>query len=102
MAEWVKIAEQSDMPKSGEVKEIVCGGKSYCVTNLSGEISVLDNVCLHRGGPLGQGHLENGRVVCPWHGWSFDAKTGSVEHNAVAKIKVYRTMMEGTVLKVEV
>lgn len=102
MAEWMKIAETLDLPNTGEVKEFVCGEKTFCVANVNGEISVLDNVCIHRGGPLGQGHLENGRIICPWHGWSFDAKTGSVEHNAVAKIKIYNVQIVGMEVKVEI
>jgi nitrite reductase (NADH) small subunit len=102
MAEWVKISDVADLPKSGEVKEVVCGEKIFCVANVNGEISVLDNVCIHRGGPLGQGHLENGQVICPWHGWSFDTKSGAVEHNASTKIKVYPVQIDETVLKVEV
>ena len=33
-------------------------------------------VCPHMGGPLDQGRVENGEVVCPWHRYRYDLTTG--------------------------
>ena len=44
-----------------------------------GEIHALANRCTHRGGPLHEGEVGEGRVTCPWHGSEFDLRTGSVE-----------------------
>ena len=43
------------------------------------EIHALANRCTHRGGPLHEGEVSEGRVTCPWHGSEFDLRTGSVE-----------------------
>ncbi|MDE0885493.1 MAG: Rieske 2Fe-2S domain-containing protein [Myxococcota bacterium] len=32
--------------------------------------------CPHRGGPLGEGEIEAGHVVCPWHGYRFVLASG--------------------------
>ena len=34
--------------------------------------------CPHRGGPLGEGALAGEVVTCPWHGATFNVKTGEV------------------------
>jgi nitrite reductase/ring-hydroxylating ferredoxin subunit/uncharacterized membrane protein len=34
--------------------------------------------CTHKGGSLAGGVMACGRVVCPWHGSQFDARTGEV------------------------
>ena len=34
--------------------------------------------CPHAGGPLEEGALCNGHIVCPWHKGTFDATTGDV------------------------
>ena len=34
-------------------------------------------VCPHWGGPLGEGRIEDDRVVCPWHGYRYDLATGA-------------------------
>ena len=88
------LAPQSEMPAPGEAREFTCGGKAICVANVNGEIFAIDNICLHRGGPLGQGAIENGKVVCPWHGWEWDPKTGEAGHNPNAKLAVYPVKVE--------
>jgi nitrite reductase (NADH) small subunit len=89
MSEFVKLTSQSELPAEGEAKEFPCGDKIICVANVNGEITAMDNVCLHRGGPLGQGVIEGNKVVCPWHGWQFDPKTGEATHNPKARLAVY-------------
>jgi nitrite reductase (NADH) small subunit len=91
----VKLAAKSELPANGEAKEFSCNDKVICVANVNGSISALDNVCVHRGGPLAQGFLDAGKIVCPWHGWQFDVQTGQVGHNPSAKTKVYPIMVEG-------
>jgi len=102
MPSFVKIASQSELPDPGAAREFSCGGKTICVANVNGEISAIDNICLHRGGPLGQGAIENGKVVCPWHGWQWDPKTGEAGHNHNAKIAVYAIKVENEDVMVEV
>jgi nitrite reductase (NADH) small subunit len=101
MSEFVRLCSKAELPGAGEAREIEAGGKMYCVANVGGEISVLDNVCPHRGGPLGQGMIEEGYLVCPWHAWAFDAKTGVCTHNPQAKVKVWPLKIEGDDLLVE-
>jgi nitrite reductase/ring-hydroxylating ferredoxin subunit len=36
------------------------------------------NTCAHLGGPLNEGTLEDGSVVCPWHGSRYALEDGSV------------------------
>lgn len=90
-----KLAPAAEMPAPGQAKEFPCGDRMVCVANVNGTLSALDNVCLHRGGPLGQGYLEDGKIVCPWHGWQFDAATGQLGHNPAAKTKTYALRTEG-------
>jgi nitrite reductase (NADH) small subunit len=94
MGNFTKIASQSDLPAVNEAKEFPCGDKTICVANVNGEISAMDNVCLHRGGPLGLGVISGGKVVCPWHGWEWDPKTGQAGPPG-AKIAVYPVKIEG-------
>ena len=91
---FVKIASQSDLPGTNQAKEFPCGDKTFCVANVNGEISAMENICLHRGGPLGEGVIEGGKVICPWHGWAWDPKTGQAGPQD-AKIAVYPVKIEG-------
>ena len=91
---FVKITSQSELPAANQAKEFSCGDKLVCVANVNGEISAMENTCLHRGGPLGQGVISGGKVVCPWHGWAWDPKTGEAVPPG-AKVAVYAVKIEG-------
>ena len=91
---FVKLTTQSDLPAPNTAKEFVCGDKEVCIANVNGTFTAMDNVCLHQGGPIGQGTIEKGKVVCPWHGWAWDPQTGAAAHNANAKVAVYPLRIE--------
>jgi nitrite reductase (NADH) small subunit len=94
MSDFVKLTTNSELPRNNEAKEFTVGDKLICVANVNGAITAIDNVCLHRGGPLGQGMIHEGKVVCPWHGWQWDPQTGEAVHNPTAKLTVYPLKME--------
>ena len=97
----VKIGVKSDLPASGKVKEFFAAGRFLCVANVEGEICATDNVCPHWGGPLGQGVIENGKIVCPWHGWQWDPKTGATLRKANARLSIHKVTIESEDVFVE-
>jgi nitrite reductase (NADH) small subunit len=102
MPSFTRVTTQADLPAADEVKEFPCGEKTVCVANVNGEYSALDNVCLHMGGPLGEGTIEGGKVVCPWHGWKYDPKTGATTHNPNLKVAVYPLKIENGDVLIEI
>src|SRR5471030_347504 len=76
MSKFVRICSVSEVPAEGEVAEFTVKDHPLCVAKSGGSISVLDGVCPHEGGPLGEGIIEDGKVVCPWHAYAFDLRTG--------------------------
>src|SRR5687768_5832571 len=61
---------------SGQGKMVTVGGRHVALFRLGAEFFALDNMCLHRGGPLCDGLVAQGVVTCPWHGWSYQIRTG--------------------------
>ena len=102
MAKWVRLCGLAEAPAAGQVAEAEVEGVAVCVANVNGEFSALNNVCPHRQGPLGQGWLEGAAVVCPWHSWTFDVKTGLAEYPVHARVKVYPLRVEGDDVLVEI
>jgi nitrite reductase/ring-hydroxylating ferredoxin subunit/uncharacterized membrane protein len=43
-----------------------------------GRVCALAHACAHLGGPLSEGTLKDGSVVCPWHGSEFSLDDGRV------------------------
>jgi len=99
MPEFVKLTTQSELPAADTVKEFPCADRTLCIANVNGVYRAMDNICLHRGGPLGEGVILNGKVVCPWHGWEWDPKTGV--HDEHAKVAVYPLKIENGDVLVE-
>jgi len=98
---FTKLAAQSDLPAVNEAKELPCGNMLICVANVDGQIHAMENTCLHRGGPLGAGVIEKGKVICPWHGWAWDPKTGQAEAPG-AKVAVYPVKIENGDVLIEI
>jgi nitrite reductase (NADH) small subunit len=89
MSQFVRICSQAELPQVGFAKEFSVAGKVLCLANVNGAICATDNECPHHGGPLGEGYVEDGKIVCPWHSWAFDPITGEATHFPKAKVQVY-------------
>ncbi len=99
---FTKITTQSELPAGNQAREFPCGSKVVCVANVMGAIIAMENICLHRGGPLGQGTVEDGKLVCPWHGWRWDPQTGAAVHNPNARLTVYPIKIESGDVMIDV
>jgi nitrite reductase (NADH) small subunit len=101
MSEFVRVCSVSDLPLPGMVREFTAEGRSLCVANFEGTICVLDGTCPHEGGPLGEGSIEAGKVVCPWHAYAFDLRTGGNDEDPDLKAEVLETRIENSELRVK-
>jgi nitrite reductase (NADH) small subunit/3-phenylpropionate/trans-cinnamate dioxygenase ferredoxin subunit len=62
----------------GQGKMVVVNGRHVALFRLGDEFFAIDNLCLHKAGPLCEGQIDNDVVTCPWHGWSYEIKTGTL------------------------
>jgi len=97
----VNAGRLSQLPPQ-TVTEVVAGENVYAVCNLGGEIAVVDGVCPHHGGPLGHGAIQDGRVVCPWHLWEFDCRTGEYDRDPSLKLATYRARVDGDDILIDI
>lgn len=82
---FVKVADISALP-DGETMEAKVDGHPYAVCNADGALHCLDGECPCTGGPLSQGAIRHDLLVCPWHGWRFDYKTGVCAYDDSIKV----------------
>ena len=74
----------------GEAKTVDVADVTVMVTRREGRVYALRDRCSHRGGPLHEGTLEDGCIICPWHASAFRLEDGSVERGpAVAPQPAY-------------
>lgn len=80
MAQFAMVARLADLP-SGTGRMVVGPfDKPMALFNVGGEVFAINAVCPHRGGPLANGRLDGHVLACPWHGWTFDVRTGRPDH----------------------
>ena len=94
MADFEKAARRDEVPE-GQGKVVEVRGRKIALFNVGGKFYATDNTCLHRGGPLGEGHLRGNVVNCPWHMWGFDVTTGACESAPDEKLETFPVKAEG-------
>lgn len=93
MSARVRVAQAADVP-SGEGCVVEALGKALALFNVSGTFYAIDNACPHRGGPLGEGDLDGTAVLCPWHAWRWDVKTGANVNNPAVRVACFPVTLE--------
>jgi nitrite reductase/ring-hydroxylating ferredoxin subunit len=80
------------------VVSVSANNLSLAVVKHEGKIYALDSKCTHEGGPLGEGHIDNGELICPWHSGAFSLESGAADENTpwVTDVKSYRVRVDAT------
>ncbi|HLW80590.1 MAG TPA: Rieske 2Fe-2S domain-containing protein [Candidatus Acidoferrales bacterium] len=83
-----RAAKREEIP-AGQIREFRVNGKAVAIANVDGKLFAINSVCLHHGGPLGEGDLEGSVVSCPWHGWQYDVTTGKLTQEPASGVDCY-------------
>ena len=110
---------EADEIGDGERVVVELEGREVGVFNVDGEFYAHLNWCAHQGGPLCEGTLtgrvdasydrealrtevewvdEGETLICPWHDWEYDVKSGRCISNPDFELPSYPVVVEdGTV-----
>ena len=92
--EFVVVGRVNDFaPGAGTM--VAVAGRHVALFRLGDQFFALDNMCLHRGGPLCEGPIANGIVTCPWHGWSYQIKTGTMVQDPRVGVSKHDVRIDG-------
>jgi multimeric flavodoxin WrbA/nitrite reductase/ring-hydroxylating ferredoxin subunit len=78
MTEWVAIGAMEQL-REPALRVVELGKRRFSLSFKDGKFGLIDNICNHAGGPLGEGKLDGEYVTCPWHQWKFHRCTGEGE-----------------------
>ncbi len=71
--DWVLIGRHGTIPKPGDYMTGKAGKKPVvCIRQKDGSIRAFGNFCMHRYASLLDGRGKTGRIVCPYHAWTYD------------------------------
>lgn len=98
MGGFVAVGKASDFAE-GVGQMAVVDGRHVAVFRLDEGFFAIDNLCLHKAGPLCEGYVDDGVVTCPWHGWSYDIRTGILVQDGKVGVTSHDTqVVDGLVL----
>lgn len=81
--EWTDVAAEADV--SEEPSVVDAHGVPVLLLRRNGRILALADRCTHRGGPLHEGAVQDGCIVCPWHGSVFRLTDGSIQRGPATR-----------------
>jgi nitrite reductase (NADH) small subunit/3-phenylpropionate/trans-cinnamate dioxygenase ferredoxin subunit len=73
--DFADVGPVEAVPETGGLKVLV-DGRAVALFRDRGAIVAFEDACPHAGAPLSAGVCRDGEVVCSWHGFRFDARTG--------------------------
>jgi nitrite reductase/ring-hydroxylating ferredoxin subunit len=101
MGKFVKVAETRDLA-SGQGKLVEVDGQPIALFNVNGAFYALGAVCPHEGGPLQDGDLDDDTVICPWHGFDYNLKTGECLMDPALHVATFVVKTQGNDVFIEV
>jgi nitrite reductase (NADH) small subunit len=97
----VRIASLAGLTP-GTLTHIRTGGGEYAVCNVNGVVYAIWGICPHAGGPLGEGALHGHMIVCPWHAWEYDCRTGENDFDPGVRVRPYPVKVQGDDVFIEI
>lgn len=101
MTEFMKACAVSDL-NDDQPKGCTVGGRAVTVVKTMDKIFAVDTVCPHRGGPLSEGFVADGCIMCPWHGWGFHLDSGNYVGAPGVGIRTHAVEVKDDVVLVKV
>jgi len=95
---WLDAGMAEAIPDGRAVILVPPEGERIAVFREGAKVYAVANACRHQGGPLGEGRILDGCIVCPWHGFQYRPENGCAPPPYTEKISTYRTrIVEGRV-----
>ena len=98
----MRLCSRNELPPEGTAKEFAAAGRPICLATEHGRTTAMDNTCPHRGASLAEGSIEDGKLVCAWHGWAFHLSDGSADGMPGEGVQTYPLTIVGDDVLIEI
>lgn len=88
--DWLDVGCVDDLENDRAQIVALPGRERVAIFRYDGQISAVTNVCAHQRGPLGEGKIVDGCIMCPWHGWEYRPATGQSPPPFAERIATFR------------
>ncbi len=93
LGDWVEVCKMTDLAP-GEGKRVDVHGFPIALFLHEGRVLAFFGYCAHQKGPLWQGKIVQGHLICPWHGWQYSVKDGKAPEGFHDQVPFYETKIE--------
>jgi len=95
---FVDVGAVDDIP-DGRARTVCLTGERVAIFKYEGRLSAVSSVCRHQNGPIGEGKLVGGCIVCPWHGYEYRPADGCAPPPFTEKLPTFAVkVVQGRVL----
>lgn len=88
---WYKVFEREILEHDDFIRQITVNGKKICAIKHIGEVILTQPYCPHAGAGLSGGWCKEGKLICPFHRYEYDLKTGRGASGQGDYIDIYPT-----------
>lgn len=92
---FVDVCDIDDIRES-RAKAVCLSGERVAVYRYEGKVSAVSGVCRHQNGPLAEGKIVGGCIVCPWHGYGYRPETGASPPPFTESVPTFSVRIRGT------
>jgi nitrite reductase/ring-hydroxylating ferredoxin subunit len=75
--QWTPVLADTELA-DGEHRKADAAGAPVLLYRTAGQVYALASTCSHMGGPLEDGTISDGCIICPWHGSTFRFADGTI------------------------
>jgi len=99
--DWLLVGPPLSIPDKGARIIAPPNGERIAVFRDGTQIGALSNLCAHQNGPIGEGHIIDGCVTCPWHGYQYRLADGCAPPPFNEKLATYRLRIAHGLVEVD-
>lgn len=95
---WVIAGPLAAVAEGAGIVVHLTDAEPVAIFRHAGTLSAVSNLCAHQNGPLGEGRVVDGCIVCPWHGFQYRLADGRAPEPFTEKLATYRVRVEDGVI----
>jgi len=99
--EWIKVfsglSEAAQRIPQNRPQLVIIGEIRICLVRFKDTYSAVQDSCSHNGESLSKGEINYmGEIICPWHNYCFELKTGREIRGRSWPLKTYPLKIDDT------
>ena len=99
-AEWLALFPPASIADQA-ARIVTAGGERIAIFRDGAMVAAVTNLCAHQQGPLGEGRVIDGCIVCPWHGYQYRLSDGCAPAPFTEKLATYRLRLRDGMLELD-